>query len=53
MSPLDTEHRAKLAELMQSHLSEGGLIVCAVHDPLPFEVRELRLMAPAMETVYG
>lgn len=53
MSPLDAEHRAKLAELMQAHLSAGGLIVCAVHDPLPFDVRELRLTAPAVEAVYG
>ncbi|UDF03798.1 heme ABC exporter ATP-binding protein CcmA [Asticcacaulis sp. AND118] len=53
MSPLDSEHRAKLAALMTEHLSQGGLIVCAVHDALPFEVRELRLTPPVMEAVYG
>lgn len=53
MSPLDAEHRAKLAGLMQGHLGEGGLIVCAVHDPLPFEVRGLRLTPPVMEAVHG
>lgn len=53
MSPLDVDHRAKLAALMTDHLSAGGLIVCAVHDALPFEVRELRLTPPVMEAVYG
>ncbi|MDC7684987.1 heme ABC exporter ATP-binding protein CcmA [Asticcacaulis sp. BYS171W] len=54
MSPLDTEHRALLAGMMQAHLSDGGLIVCAVHDPLPFETRELRLTrAEVGEVVYG
>jgi heme exporter protein A len=43
---LDTEHRALLGGLMQAHLSEGGMIVAAVHDALPFETRTLRLERP-------
>jgi len=51
MSPLDSEYRARLAAMMQAHLGEGGLIVCAVHDPLPFATRELRLTPPVMEAL--
>ncbi len=46
MAPLDAEHRALLGGLMQAHLAEGGMIVSAVHDPLPFETRTLRLERP-------
>ncbi len=46
MAPLDAEHRALLGGLMQAHLADGGMIVAAVHDPLPFETRVLRLERP-------
>lgn len=54
MAPLDVEHRALLAELMQAHLAGGGVMVCAVHDPLPFVTRELVLRRPEVgEVAYG
>ena len=46
MAPLDVGHRALLAGIMQKHLSEGGLIIAAVHDALPFETRTLKLERP-------
>ena len=46
MAPLDVGHRALLAGIMQKHLSEGGLIIAAVHDALPFETRDLKLERP-------
>ncbi len=35
MAPLDAERRAAFAELMAEHLNGGGMILAAVHDPLP------------------
>jgi heme exporter protein A len=49
MAPLDADHRALLAGLMQAHLSEGGMLIAAVHDPLPFVTRDLRLTRPTRE----
>ncbi|MGN6208616.1 heme ABC exporter ATP-binding protein CcmA [Asticcacaulis sp.] len=46
MAPLDIGHRALLGGIMQKHLSEGGMIIAAVHDPLPFETRSLKLERP-------
>lgn len=46
MAPLDIGHRALIAGLMQKHLSEGGMIIAAVHDPLTFETRNLKLERP-------
>ena len=46
MAPLDVEHRALLGGLMQAHLADGGMIVAAVHDALPFATRTLRLERP-------
>ena len=46
MAPLDVGHRALLAGIMQKHLSEGGMIIAAVHDALPFETRTLKLERP-------
>jgi heme exporter protein A len=34
-SPLDSHWRARFGEIMGEHLAGGGLIVAAVHDPLP------------------
>lgn len=35
LSPLDADWRARFGDLMAEHLAGGGLIVAAVHDPLP------------------
>jgi heme exporter protein A len=43
LSPLDAAHRALFGEVMAEHLARGGLILAAVHDPLPIAARELRL----------
>lgn len=39
LSPLDARWRAGLGQLMQAHLNGGGLLVAAVHDPLPIPAR--------------
>ena len=46
-APLDAAWRARFGELMRRHLDGGGLVVAAVHDPLPIPARELRLGAAA------
>ena len=46
MAPLDSDHRSLLADLMQAHLANGGMLIAAVHDALPFETRPLRLTRP-------
>jgi heme exporter protein A len=43
MAPLDAEHRALFGELMAAHLAGGGLIVAAVHDPLPIAAAQVRI----------
>ncbi|RZJ79968.1 MAG: heme ABC transporter ATP-binding protein CcmA, partial [Brevundimonas sp.] len=43
MAPLDTRWREAFAEQMQRHLNADGLIVAAVHDPLPLPTRALDL----------
>lgn len=48
MAPLDADHRALVAGLMQAHLAGGGLLIAAVHDALPFETRTLRLTRPTL-----
>src|SRR5580693_4746284 len=35
LAPLDQRHRALFGELMVAHLAGGGLVLAAVHDPLP------------------
>ncbi len=43
-SALDAPSQARLAELMRSHLSSGGMIVAAAHGPIGLErARELTL----------
>ena len=49
MAPLDADHRALLAGLMQTHLANGGMLIAAIHDALPFETRTLRLTRPTAE----
>ena len=49
MAPLDVDHRRLLGGLMQAHLAGGGMIIAAVHDPLPFATRILKLERPTMQ----
>lgn len=43
MAPLDAAHRALFGALIGRHLAGGGLVVAAVHDPLPIAARTLEL----------
>ncbi len=43
MAPLDAARRALLAGMMQAHLAGGGLILAAVHDPLPIPATVLEI----------
>jgi heme exporter protein A len=43
MAPLDARWREVFAGVMRRHLDAGGLILAAVHDPLPIPTRSLHL----------
>ena len=43
LAPLDERWRTVAAELMAAHLASGGMILAAVHDPLPVASRNLDL----------
>lgn len=43
LAPLDARWRERTGALMAEHLASGGLIIAAVHDPLPVPSRELSL----------
>ncbi len=43
LAPLDARWRDSLGFLMAAHLKAGGLILAAVHDPLPVAAREVSL----------
>lgn len=43
LAPLDAVWRERVGTMMRAHLDEGGLIVAAVHDPLPLAARALEL----------
>jgi heme exporter protein A len=45
LSPLDAAWRIRLGEIMGEHLKTGGLILAAVHDPLPIPARSLEIAA--------
>jgi heme exporter protein A len=45
LAPLDTERRVAFGELMAEHLDAGGMILAAVHDPLPIPTRTVELNA--------
>lgn len=47
LAPLDAGWRAAAAELMAAHLAAGGMILAAVHDPLPVAARALGLAVRA------
>ena len=39
LTPLDAGSRSLFGEIMNAHLAGGGVIVAAVHDPLPISAR--------------
>jgi heme exporter protein A len=43
LAPLDARQRTRFGELMAAHLADGGLVVAAVHDPLPIAARTVEL----------
>ena len=43
LAPLDAAQRARFGELMAGHLKDGGLVLAAVHDPLPVPARGVEL----------
>ncbi|WP_297800420.1 heme ABC exporter ATP-binding protein CcmA [uncultured Brevundimonas sp.] len=43
LAPLDSVWRQSMGDLMQAHLDGGGMIIAAVHDPLPFDTVSLDL----------
>ncbi len=45
LAPLDTASRALFGTLMAEHVAGGGIILAAVHDPLPIPVRTARVGA--------
>lgn len=45
LSPLDAKWRDAVGAMMARHLKGGGLILAAVHDPLPIPTRALHLGA--------
>jgi heme exporter protein A len=45
LAPLDAQHRALFGELMRAHIAGGGLVLAAVHDPLPIAARTVELAA--------
>ncbi len=48
MAPLDAARRAQFGELMAGHLAGGGLILAAVHDPLPIPSRGQEIGAESL-----
>ncbi len=45
LAPLDAVQRGRFGELMAAHLKAGGLVLAAVHDPLPMPTRGVELTA--------
>ncbi len=45
MAPLDAARRARFGEMMGEHLRGGGMILAAVHDPLPITSRSVSIGA--------
>ena len=43
MAPLDTARREQFGVLMREHLAGGGMILAAVHDPLPVPARTVEV----------
>jgi heme exporter protein A len=45
LAPLDAGHRQAFGRLMAEHVASGGMILAAVHDPLPIATRVLEIGA--------
>ena len=45
LAPLDAGRRIQAGRLMSAHLARGGMILAAVHDPLPVVAREVSVGA--------
>ncbi len=43
LAPLDAAHRTAFGLMMQAHLAGGGMILAAVHDPLPIGTLSLEV----------
>lgn len=43
LAPLDARWRTVIGDAIQAHLSNGGALLAAVHDPLPVSARSVRL----------
>lgn len=43
LSPLDAGWRVRFGTMMQRHLAGGGIILAAVHDPLPVDAKVLEI----------
>lgn len=43
LSPLDAGWRMRFGEMMRAHLAGGGMILAAVHDPLPIAAKTLEI----------
>lgn len=43
LAPLDAERRRLTGALMDEHLAAGGMILAAVHDPLPVAARRVEI----------
>ncbi len=46
LAPLDTQRRLRFGEVMSERVANGGMILAAVHDPLPMPTRSLEIGAP-------
>ena len=42
-APLDAKWRTRFGDLMALHLADGGMVIAAVHDPLPVPSRPVAL----------
>jgi heme exporter protein A len=49
LAPLDAARRALFGQLMAGHLAGGGMILAAVHDPLPIPCRAVSLSPAGLE----
>lgn len=45
LAPLDADRRLQIGDLIREHLDSGGLLLAAVHDPLPVPARAVEIGA--------
>ena len=45
LAPLDSVWRVRIGEIMAAHVAGGGMILAAVHDPLPLPARAVEVGA--------